>query len=134
MSCSALVEFFFKLGCSMFQVKLNPALADAWLCLGNCIWKKGDLSSAKNCFTLALSKVIADIGFLLMLSTDLPLCFHIIFFTAKFLFSYLLLKDGHNCLIQGPNKKILCQLSMLERRMAQGKAFLPVSETTLRCS
>lgn len=57
-------------------VKLNPSLADAWLCLGNCIWKKGDLSSAKNCFTLALSK--------------------------------------------GPNKQILCQLSMLERKMAQG--------------
>ncbi|CAL5369649.1 unnamed protein product [Camellia sinensis] len=38
------------------QVKLNPSLADAWLCLGNCIWKKGDLPSAKNCFTLALSK------------------------------------------------------------------------------
>ncbi|KAK2990138.1 hypothetical protein RJ640_007540 [Escallonia rubra] len=52
-------------------VKLNPSLADAWLCLGNCIWKKGDLHSAKNCFTLALNK--------------------------------------------GPNKKILCQLSMLER-------------------
>ncbi|KAJ9708334.1 hypothetical protein PVL29_000400 [Vitis rotundifolia] len=57
-------------------VKLNPSLADAWLCLGNCIWKKGDLASAKNCFTLALSK--------------------------------------------GSNKEILCQLSMLERRMAQG--------------
>ncbi|KAK8359955.1 hypothetical protein V6Z12_A04G130100, partial [Gossypium hirsutum] len=57
-------------------VKLNPSLGDAWLCLGNCIWKKGDLTSAKNCFNLALSK--------------------------------------------GPNKKILCQLSMLERRMAQG--------------
>nr|POF17168.1 tetratricopeptide repeat protein 5 [Quercus suber] len=71
-------------------VKLNPSLADPWLCLGNCIWKKGDLFSAKNCFTLALSK--------------------------------------------GPDKKILCQLSMLERRMAQGKAFLPVSETTLCCS
>ncbi|XP_041012771.1 tetratricopeptide repeat protein 5-like isoform X3 [Juglans microcarpa x Juglans regia] len=56
-------------------VKLNPSLADAWLCLGNCIWKKEDLSAAKNCFNLALSK--------------------------------------------GPNKKILCQLSMLERRMAQ---------------
>ena len=56
------------------------------------------------------------------------------FFTDKFLFSYLLLKDGHNCLIQGPNKKILCQLSMLERRMAQGKAFLLVLETTLCCS
>ncbi|XP_030529276.1 tetratricopeptide repeat protein 5-like [Rhodamnia argentea] len=57
-------------------VKLNPSLADAWLCLGNCIWKKGDLPSAKNCFNLALSK--------------------------------------------GPNKEILCQLSMLERKMAQG--------------
>ncbi|EEF30149.1 Tetratricopeptide repeat protein, putative [Ricinus communis] len=57
-------------------VKLNPSLADAWLCLGNCIWKKGDLPSAKNCFSLALNK--------------------------------------------GPNKKILCLLSMLERRMAQG--------------
>ncbi|XP_077243971.1 uncharacterized protein LOC143884345 [Tasmannia lanceolata] len=57
-------------------VKLNPSLADAWLCLGNCIWKKGDLPSAKNCLSLALNK--------------------------------------------GPNKKILCQLSMLERRLAQG--------------
>ncbi|GAB2280009.1 hypothetical protein Dimus_014646 [Dionaea muscipula] len=57
-------------------VKLNPSLADAWLSLGNCFWKKGDLPSAKNCFTLALSK--------------------------------------------GPNKKILSQLSMLERKMAQG--------------
>lgn len=41
----------------VFQVKLNPSLVDAWLCLGNCIWKKGDLPGAKNCFTLALSKV-----------------------------------------------------------------------------
>ncbi|XP_022873887.1 tetratricopeptide repeat protein 5-like isoform X2 [Olea europaea var. sylvestris] len=57
-------------------VKLNPSLIDAWLSLGNCIWKKGDLASAKNCYTLALSK--------------------------------------------GPNKRILSQLSMLERRMAQG--------------
>lgn len=45
----------------MLQVKLNPSLADAWLCLGNCIWKKGDLASAKNCFTLALSKVSLEI-------------------------------------------------------------------------
>ncbi|KAI7758120.1 hypothetical protein M8C21_010567 [Ambrosia artemisiifolia] len=37
-------------------VKLNPSLADAWLCLGNCIWKKGDLTATRNCFTLALSK------------------------------------------------------------------------------
>ena len=45
----------------MLQVKLNPSLADAWLCLGNCIWKKGDLASAKNCFTLALGKVSLEI-------------------------------------------------------------------------
>ncbi|CAJ1977442.1 unnamed protein product [Sphenostylis stenocarpa] len=57
-------------------VKLNPSLADAWLCLGNCIWKKGDLIAAKNCLSLALDK--------------------------------------------GPNKKILCQLSMLKRKMSQG--------------
>ncbi|XP_078438987.1 uncharacterized protein LOC144709330 isoform X3 [Wolffia australiana] len=57
-------------------VKLNPSLSDAWLCLGNCIWKKGDLASARNCFSLGLSKA--------------------------------------------PNKKILCQLSMLERKLAQG--------------
>ncbi|KAL5140063.1 Tetratricopeptide repeat protein 5 [Glycine soja] len=57
-------------------VKLNPSLADAWLCLGNCIWKKGDLTAAKNCLSLALGK--------------------------------------------GPNKKILCQLSMLKRKMSQG--------------
>ncbi|XP_054791103.1 uncharacterized protein LOC129296547 isoform X2 [Prosopis cineraria] len=57
-------------------VKLNPSLADAWLCLGNCIWKKGDLSAAKNCLSLALSK--------------------------------------------GRDKNILCQLSMLKRKMSQG--------------
>ncbi|XP_078438988.1 uncharacterized protein LOC144709330 isoform X4 [Wolffia australiana] len=59
-------------------VKLNPSLSDAWLCLGNCIWKKGDLASARNCFSLGLSKA--------------------------------------------PNKKILCQLSMLERKLAQDSA------------
>nr|KAJ0201414.1 hypothetical protein LSAT_V11C600307540 [Lactuca sativa] len=57
--------------------KLTPSLGDAWLCLGNCIWKKGDLPATRNCFTLALCK--------------------------------------------GPNKRILSQLSMLERGMAQGK-------------
>ena len=35
--------------------------------------------------------------------------------------------------MQGPNKKLLCQLSMLERKMAQGKALLPL-ETHLSCS
>lgn len=58
--------------CSAAQVKLNPSLADAWLCLGNCIWKKGDLSAAKNCFTLALSKVIVYKIIVFML---LNLCF-----------------------------------------------------------
>ncbi|KAK3126840.1 hypothetical protein QOZ80_7AG0563620 [Eleusine coracana subsp. coracana] len=57
-------------------VKLNPSLVDAWLSLGNCIWKKGDLVAAKNCFSLALCK--------------------------------------------GLDKRILSQLSMLERSMAQG--------------
>ncbi|KAJ4806533.1 Tetratricopeptide repeat protein 5 [Rhynchospora pubera] len=68
-------------------VKLNPSLVDAWLCLGNCIWKKGDLVSAKNCFTLALSK--------------------------------------------GPNKKVLCQLSMLERSMSQVNIIGQEDQATL---
>ena len=38
-------------------VLLNPYLADAWLHLGNCIWKKGDLTAAKKCLSLALDKV-----------------------------------------------------------------------------
>jgi hypothetical protein len=29
--------------------------------LGNCIWKKGDLASAKNCFVLALNKVTLNL-------------------------------------------------------------------------
>ncbi|EFJ18326.1 hypothetical protein SELMODRAFT_268356 [Selaginella moellendorffii] len=57
-------------------VKLDPSIVDAWSCLGNCFWKKGDFSSAKNCFSLGLQK--------------------------------------------GPNKKILQQLSMLERRLGKG--------------
>ncbi|TKY57827.1 hypothetical protein E2542_SST14881 [Spatholobus suberectus] len=40
-------------------VKLNPSLADAWLCLGNCIWKKEDLTAAHNYLRLALDKVIS---------------------------------------------------------------------------
>lgn len=56
-------------------VKLNPSLTDAWLSLGNCFWKKGELVSAKNCYSRALSK--------------------------------------------GPDKNVLSQLSMLERKLAQ---------------
>lgn len=89
-------------------MKLNPSLADAWLCLGNCIWKKGDLSSAKNCFTLALSKVILESISRLHLNL---LWLFILFFMVD---TYTL------CLVQGPNKQVLCQLSMLERKMAQG--------------
>lgn len=51
------LRFLCEIENCILQVKLNPSLADAWLCLGNCIWKKGDLPSAKNCFNLALSKV-----------------------------------------------------------------------------
>ncbi|XP_028079882.1 tetratricopeptide repeat protein 5-like isoform X4 [Camellia sinensis] len=56
-------------------VKLNPSLADAWLCL------------AVMC------------AFIPSVYIQLPILLY---------------------LMQGPNKKILCQLSMLERRMAQG--------------
>lgn len=38
------------------SVKLDPSMVDAWCCLGNCFWKKGDLAQAKNCFNIALSK------------------------------------------------------------------------------
>ncbi|KAH9619594.1 hypothetical protein KSS87_022470 [Heliosperma pusillum] len=65
-------------------VKLNPSLTDAWLSLGNCLWKKGDLISARNCSERALN--------------------------------------------MGPEKKILCQLSMLERKMAKGMFFCDENE------
>ncbi|KAK9120973.1 hypothetical protein Syun_018590 [Stephania yunnanensis] len=61
----------------MFQVKLNPSSIDAWLALGNCFTKKGELTSAKNCYNRGLEK--------------------------------------------GPNKCLLCDLSMVERMLAQGK-------------
>ncbi|KAK4376323.1 hypothetical protein RND71_007000 [Anisodus tanguticus] len=31
-------------------IKLNPNMADAWIYLGTCIWKRGDLDKAKSCF------------------------------------------------------------------------------------
>lgn len=88
-------------------MKLNPSLADAWLSLGNCIWKKGDLVSAKNCFTLGLSKVIFFNPLILMEKVKLCVGFLV---TAIEIYNF-----------QGPHKGLLCQLSMLERRMAQGK-------------
>lgn len=59
-----MIKWLIVVGSSMVQVKLNPSLADAWLCLGNCIWKKGDLPAAKNCLSLALNKVRIDSIFL----------------------------------------------------------------------
>lgn len=38
-------------------VKLDPRLVDAWNHLGECYWKKEDVSAAKNCFTGALNHV-----------------------------------------------------------------------------
>ncbi|XP_059140737.1 tetratricopeptide repeat protein 5-like [Physella acuta] len=36
-------------------VKLDPKLVEAWNHLGECYWKKEDISAAKNCFTGALN-------------------------------------------------------------------------------
>ena len=41
-------------------VKLEPRLVEAWNCLGECYWKKGDVEAAKNCFTGALGHVRTD--------------------------------------------------------------------------
>lgn len=38
-------------------VKLDPKLLEAWNCLGECYWKKGDVEAARNCFTGALQHV-----------------------------------------------------------------------------
>ncbi|KAL5193500.1 hypothetical protein HKD37_20G055709 [Glycine soja] len=35
---------------------LMKKILDAWLRLGNCIWKKEDLTAAKKCLSLALDK------------------------------------------------------------------------------
>lgn len=40
-------------------LKLNPSLIDAWNELGECFWKKGKSSDAKNCFENALRHVSA---------------------------------------------------------------------------
>lgn len=38
-------------------LKLNPALIEAWNELGECLWKKGKVRDAKNCFENALTHV-----------------------------------------------------------------------------
>ena len=47
-------------------VKLNPLLVDAWNDLGECLWKKGEIEDAKNCFTGALEHVWKKIEFTLL--------------------------------------------------------------------
>eukprot|EP00899_Mesostigma_viride_P023732 jgi/Mesvir1/4543/Mv12437-RA.1 len=44
--------------CLAKAVKLNPSMVDAWNCLGHAYWKKGDLTSAANCFKGALAKEV----------------------------------------------------------------------------
>ena len=39
-------------------VKLDPANIDAWNALGQCFWKKGDLTGARNCFDGALGQKV----------------------------------------------------------------------------
>ena len=38
-------------------VKLDPTLVEAWIHLGECYWKKGDVLDAKTCFTTPLLQV-----------------------------------------------------------------------------
>ena len=38
-------------------VKLDPKSVDAWNHLGECYWKNGDMTGAKNCFSGALGHV-----------------------------------------------------------------------------
>ena len=36
--------------------KLNPTLEGAWICLGQLLWKKGNLDGAKNCYAAVTSR------------------------------------------------------------------------------
>lgn len=38
-------------------VKLDPKLAEAWVYLGECYWKKNEIESARNCFVGSLGHV-----------------------------------------------------------------------------
>ena len=51
-------------------VKLDPTLVEAWIQLGECYWKKGDVDAAKNCFLGALNHVC--IILLLIVVTFIP--------------------------------------------------------------
>ncbi|KAH9542833.1 hypothetical protein CY35_13G028100 [Sphagnum magellanicum] len=38
------------------SVQLDPSRVDAWCCLGNCFWKKGDLTQAKTASNMLLAR------------------------------------------------------------------------------
>ena len=44
--------------CLSKAVKLDPKLHEAWIYLGECYWKNGNIESARNCFVGALNHVI----------------------------------------------------------------------------
>lgn len=37
--------------CLSRAIKLDGSLAEGWVALGECFWKKGDLAAAETCFT-----------------------------------------------------------------------------------
>ena len=41
------------------QLKLNPANDDAWNALGEVMWKKKDMQSARKCFESACESVVS---------------------------------------------------------------------------
>ena len=43
-------------------VKLDPKHVEAWNILGECFWKKGDIESARNCFTGALQHSVNKVS------------------------------------------------------------------------
>ncbi|XP_009779107.1 uncharacterized protein [Nicotiana sylvestris] len=49
-------------------VKLNSSVVDAWICLGTCVWKRGDLDKAKSCFNSGLEQDPNNKQLLLQLS------------------------------------------------------------------
>ena len=38
-------------------IKRDPSLADAWVSLGECYWKKGNVQQAHDCFTSSINHV-----------------------------------------------------------------------------
>ena len=82
----------------MLQVKLNPSLANTWLCLGKCIWKKEGLASTKKPTSYKIS--------LLEFQLNLSLYIDVILWLIAL------------CHIQSSIKEMLYQLSIAEIKMA----------------